>query len=415
MLGDRYRLDSVLGEGGMGVVYAGFDLTIERAVAIKLLHAGGTPEDASRLIREVRSMARVKSPHTVTLFDAGQADGGAPYLVMDLITGESLATVLEREHSIDPARAVAIALQVCKALSAAHAAGIVHRDVKPSNIMLSQGPPGETDKVTLLDFGIAKPTGPATALTQAGGIIGTLDYMAPEQIAGEAVDGRVDQYALAATVVRMISGECLFPGTNVASVLHHQLLKVPPSLRERVPTAPAPLDAALRRALEKKPGDRFATIDDFAAALRGDAVPDTVTSRTVPAAGVRDVPAATTPSAFGQPRELVLSEADDVRLEVDAPPEPEPRPPSAYAPLVRPAPVTVDLGAPLDPRTEALLPWLRPWFWKRVVLYAGLAMVLGNACARGFSTAWTVAAGLAVAAGVAALVLHAYLTRQRSL
>jgi len=331
VLGERYRLDAVIGEGGMGVVYAAFDLTIQRTVAVKLLRrdAAASADDARRLLLEVRSTGRVKSAHTVTLFDVGQTDEGDPFLVMELVAGESLAETLKRERVLPLTRAVAIAVQVCAALDAAHAVGIVHRDVKPPNIMLSPRRESEQphDHVTVLDFGIAKHLAQPTAVTEPGALVGTLEYMAPEQIAGEALDGRADQYALAATLIRMISGESLFPGAGVASIVHHHLLKVPSPLCDRVPSAPRALDAALRRALEKKPDARYPDIRAFATALRAAAgLTETSTDAETPQTRRPEV-ASRRPLVRTQEMELVIP-GDAAGLEVDAP----------AVLLVRPAP-----------------------------------------------------------------------------
>jgi serine/threonine protein kinase len=219
----RYRLDALLGAGGMGVVYRGFDTTIERVVAIKVLanSATGLPSERARFLREMKAIAAITNPHCVTLFDVGESEDGEAFLVMNLIEGQSLTSVLEREGRLPLERAIAIGVQVCEALAAAHAAGIVHRDVKPGNIMIT--PRGDRDFVTVLDFGLAKVIGQGKDLTSDDAVPGTLQYAAPEQIVCDRIDGRADEYALAATLIRMMTGEPLFSCTAAASIVHHQL------------------------------------------------------------------------------------------------------------------------------------------------------------------------------------------------
>lgn len=420
----RYRLDALLGEGGMGKVYRGFDLTIEREVAIKIIQRDSdrTEEDAARFLREVRATAVVQNPHCVTLFDVGE-DGGEAFLVMNLVEGESLAALLARETALPAARAVAIATQVCEALATAHAAGIVHRDVKPANIMLAQR--DGRDFVTVLDFGIAKHTDQKTKLTAEGMIIGTIEYMSPEQIAGEPVDGRSDQYALAATLLRTISGQPLFPSTGVASLIHHHLLTVPTLLHERVPGAPRALDAVLRRALEKKPDARFPDITAFGdalrAALEGRAI---ATSAPGPSASSDALMGAApqggpTPSAQGRgsTRDMELAlEGNETPLELDGPAGAAPRALApqqiaATVPLIVPVP---DGPIVEPPRHEGLLHWTAPRVWKRVLAYSALALALGNGCIRGFSTTSSVVLVVAVVLAGAALVVNHVLSKRDS-
>jgi serine/threonine-protein kinase len=416
VIGGRYRLDAVLGEGGMGVVYRAFDLSIERAVAVKLLRHDGaaSPADVERFLREVRVTANVESAHSVTVFDVGQTPEGEPFLVMSLVDGVSLDAWLERNGTMAVGRAVGVALQVADALAAAHAVGVVHRDVKPANIMLREGPDGPSrDKVTVVDFGIAKWMKQKTALTSEGVIVGTVLYAAPEQISGEAVDGRADQYALAATLVRLVSGQDLFSSDEgIASVIHHHLMKTPVPLSQRVPLVPSGLDAVLGRALEKKPAARYPDMRAFADALRpfADAPPATATA-------TRPPPSARPPSSAGRrlhAPELLLEGDDlDVRLEIDAPihvpdlPLPAPTRPSF------PPRVAADLR-PLGRASadDALLAWLPPALWKRVLGYSVLALFLGRSCMpRAVSGAPEVLLIVLAVAGAAALGLRAWLTR----
>jgi len=416
ILAGRYRLDELLGQGGMGKVYRAFDLTIERDVAVKLMQrdVAASADDAARFLREVRATAVVQNPHCVTLFDVGE-EAGEPFLVMNLIIGESLASVLKREASISATRAVSIGVQVCEALAAAHAIGITHRDVKPANIMLAQR--DGSDFATVLDFGIAKHADQKTKLTAEGMIIGTIEYMAPEQIAGEPVDGRTDQYALAATVLHAISGQPLFPGIGVASLIHHHLLTVPTSLHERVPSSPRALDKVLRRALEKKPDARFPTIEAFANAMRSAMAPgaDALVANE-PATVATASPTAVSALRRGSTKNVELAlDGNEAPLELDERPG---EPPRALAPqhiaVNVPLIVPVPDGPPVpQPPHAELRVWTSPRVWKRVLAYSGLALVLGNGCIYGFSTTSSIVLTVVVLLAAAALIVNTYLSKQR--
>src|SRR5690606_30567652 len=200
LLNGRYRLHSLIGRGGMAEVWRGEDLRLERRVAVKLLGESTDPDRLARFRREARTVARLSHPNIVTGHDLG-VDGGVTYLVMELIEGTSLATRLAK-GPLTVGDAVAIAGQVCDALAAAHAAGIVHRDIKPGNILLT---PAGTVKVC--DFGIARLLHASpTQLTTTGTVIGTSEYMAPEQASGAPVDGRTDLYALGCVLYAMLTG-----------------------------------------------------------------------------------------------------------------------------------------------------------------------------------------------------------------
>ena len=189
LLGGRYRLEAKLGSGGMGVVYRATDQTMHRPVAVKLVRGvdGVTLDDevAGRFLREAKNTARVQHENIIEVYDLGRSDQGDMYFVMELLEGESLSTMLRREGKIKPALAVHIARQMCAALHVAHAAGIIHRDLKPANVMLVQRG-NDASYVKVLDFGVAKSYTPdqQTQLTHTGMLVGTVEYMAPEQIMG---------------------------------------------------------------------------------------------------------------------------------------------------------------------------------------------------------------------------------------
>jgi predicted Ser/Thr protein kinase len=263
-LAGRYQITKLLGRGGMAVVFLAQDLTLERQVAIKVL-----PPDMAhdtklipRFQQEAKTAAKLDHPNIIPIYRV-ESEGGLDYFVMKYVTGQSLDQLLEQGPlPIEQARRVL--REAALALGHAHKRGIVHRDVKPANIML------EADgRVILTDFGISKALEGATALTGTGTIIGTPHYMAPEQAKGHEVDGRADQYALAIVGHQILTGKQPFDGSS-HSILYKHVFEPPPRIFEARPDAPADLCAALDRALNKEPDKRFANMEEFAAALSGD-------------------------------------------------------------------------------------------------------------------------------------------------
>lgn len=250
LLNGRYRLHSLIGRGGMAEVWRGEDLRLERRVAVKLLGESTDPDRLARFRREARTVARLSHPNIVTGHDLG-VDGGVTYLVMELIEGTSLATRLAK-GPLTVGDAVAIAGQVCDALAAAHAAGIVHRDIKPGNILLT---PAGTVKVC--DFGIARLLHASpTQLTTTGTVIGTSEYMAPEQASGAPVDGRTDLYALGCVLYAMLTGSPPFTADTLLAVLSQHLHRSPAPVASHRPGVPAPLAELVDQLLAKNPDDR---------------------------------------------------------------------------------------------------------------------------------------------------------------
>jgi serine/threonine-protein kinase len=262
-----YRLEEPIGQGGMAVVFRARDERLERQVALKILSPGLAADESfrRRFIRESRSAAAVDHPHIIPVFEAGEADG-VLFLAMRYVPGGDAGTLVRRLGPLPGARAAAIISAVASALDAAHAAGLVHRDVKPGN-MLVDARPGQPDHVYLSDFGLTKGALSSAALTGTGHFLGTLDYCAPEQIGGGTVDARTDEYALACAAVELLSGFPPFPRDEAMAVLYAQLSAAPPRLTERRPDLPPPVDEVLRRALAKAPGDRWGSCGEFAAAL----------------------------------------------------------------------------------------------------------------------------------------------------
>ncbi|MGH7516483.1 MAG: protein kinase domain-containing protein [Gemmatimonadales bacterium] len=264
-LSGRYAIDREIGRGGMARVYLARDLRHDRDVALKVLR----PElaaslGADRFLREIRIEARLQHPHILPLHDSGIA-GGRLYYVMPYVAGETLRDRLGREKQLSLADAVRIACEIADALSHAHANNIVHRDIKPGNILLSGG------HAVVADFGIARAMTVAAEeqVTDAGLAIGTADYMSPEQASGAyGLDGRSDVYALGCVLYEMLAGEPPFRGRTTQAILARHLHEPPPPLRIRRPNLPEAVEDAVAKALAKVPADRFATAAEFAEALR---------------------------------------------------------------------------------------------------------------------------------------------------
>ncbi len=263
-LGARYRLERVLGQGGMATVYLAHDLRHERPVAIKVLRPDiGVLLGRDRFEREIRRTAQLSHPGIIPVFDSGEA-AGYLYYVMPVLPGESLKDRLAREHRLGLTTTCQLLAQVAAALDHAHAQGLVHRDVKPANILL------HGEQAIVADFGVAMATSevPEARLTETGLSVGTPTYMSPEQAVGEReLDGRSDQYSLACVAFELIGGDPPFTGSTPQAVIARQIADLPPSLATVRPDLPPAAEAALRRALSKVPGDRFASVGEFVAAL----------------------------------------------------------------------------------------------------------------------------------------------------
>ena len=264
----RYEVVSVLGQGAMGTVYKASDPVIERAVAIKTINLELSREERAefeeRFYREAKSAGRLNHPNIVTIYDVGETEDAA-YIAMEYIEGEPLRDVLDSGVVLPLKRICQIAVQVANALNYAHENGVVHRDIKPANIMISR-----SREAKIMDFGIALiPTG---SRTQAGTVLGSPKYMAPEQLAGQATDGRADLFSLGAVLYEMLTGATPFNGDNLGAIMYKIMNEepVPPSrLNARVPEV---FDRILARALAKRPEDRYPNAQEFSRALRSEAV-----------------------------------------------------------------------------------------------------------------------------------------------
>jgi TolB-like protein/tRNA A-37 threonylcarbamoyl transferase component Bud32 len=269
-LGDRYRVERELGRGGMAVVFLAEDLKHRRRVAIKLLKPDlSAVLGSERFLREIEIAATLQHPHVLPLFDSGEA-GGLLYYVMPFAEGESLRQRLAREQQLPLDAALQITREVGSALQYAHERGVIHRDIKPENVVLSGG------EAVVADFGIARALHAASPeqLTLTGMVVGTPQYMSPEQAAGAVVDGRSDQYSLACTLYEMLSGQPPFTGPSSQAIIARHSLEPVPSLRVVRQTVPSAVEGAIMKAMAKVPADRFGSMRQFLDAL---AAPETTT------------------------------------------------------------------------------------------------------------------------------------------
>ncbi|MDF3301300.1 serine/threonine-protein kinase [Streptomyces tropicalis] len=265
-----YLLEQEIGRGGMAVVFRARDLRLDRTVALKLLAPELARNDTfrQRFIHESRAAAAIDHPNIVPVYEAGETDG-VLYIAMRHVPGGDLRHLIDAQGPLPLPAALRIAAQIASALDAAHAHGLVHRDVKPGNILMAAGTDSDHPEYAYLaDFGLTKKSLSLTGLTSVGQFVGTLDYVAPEQLSGRPVDARCDVYAFACVVHEMLTGHPPFRrDDDMALLWAHQYDEPPPLTAARPDLAPA-VDAVLARALAKRPGDRHASCLDFVAALR---------------------------------------------------------------------------------------------------------------------------------------------------
>src|SRR5881628_1714938 len=274
-LGSSYTIAGEIGRGGMGVVFNARDERLKREVAVKVLppELAFREEIRLRFLREAETAARLSHPHIVPIHSVGEGPDGLVYFVMAYVDGESLAARLKRRGRLPPEEARRVMIETADALGAAHAVGIIHRDVKPDNILLE----GSRGRVVVTDFGIAKAlsstTGSAT-LTATGVAIGTPHYMSPEQAAGDReIDGRSDIYSLGVVGYQMLAGELPFHAPTVPGILMKHITERAPNLQEKTPTCPDDLAACVMRSLEKEPESRWPTADALRRALESRSAP----------------------------------------------------------------------------------------------------------------------------------------------
>ncbi|MDX6623818.1 MAG: hypothetical protein QOE75_1750 [Solirubrobacterales bacterium] len=337
-----YRIEQRLGRGGMGILYLAVEPGLERRVALKLIAPEAAAEEifAKRFAEESRIAASIEHPNVVPIYAAGE-ENGVPYIAMRYVAGSDLGRRIAREGRLEPEVAVALIAQVANGLDAIHAAGLVHRDVKPANVLLSGEAGSEHAYIT--DFGVARNVATNSGLTQTGRFVGTLDYVAPEQISGGQVDARVDVYALGCLLFKLLTGEVPFPREGEAARLYAHLNDPPPAPSLYVPAAGMALDDVVARAMSKQPGDRYPSAGDLGraavAALSG--APVAIPEHTV----------ATGAAATVEPETIAPTEA----TREATPPEIE-QPPVEEPPAQEPPEPTADTGRlhpePPEPLTE---------------------------------------------------------------
>ncbi|MET9508687.1 serine/threonine-protein kinase [Streptomyces flavidovirens] len=265
-----YLVESEIGRGGMAVVYRARDLRLDRTVALKLLAPELARNDTfrRRFTHESRVAAAIDHPHIVPVFEAGETEG-VLYIAMRFVAGQDLRHLLDRQGPLPIGTASRIATQVASALDAAHAHDLVHRDVKPGNILVAEGTDSDhPEHVYLTDFGLTKKSLSLTGFTTVGQFVGTLDYVAPEQISGRPVDGRCDVYSLACVVHETMAGTPPFQRDDDMALLWAHQFDPPPPLTGQRPDLPAAVDGVLAKALAKSPDDRYGSCLQFVAALR---------------------------------------------------------------------------------------------------------------------------------------------------
>ncbi|MFI9822194.1 serine/threonine-protein kinase [Streptomyces sp. NPDC052013] len=266
-----YRIEREIGRGGMAVVYRAHDLRLDRTVALKLLAPDLARNDTfrRRFTHESRTAAAIDHPHIVPVFEAGETEG-ILYIAMRYVDGSDLRRLLDREGPLPVPAALRIAAQVASALDAAHEHALVHRDVKPGNILVAHGTDSDhPEHVYLTDFGLTKKSLSLTGFTTVGQFVGTLDYVAPEQISGRPVDARCDVYGLACVVHETLTGHPPFRRDDDMALLWAHQYDDPPPLTAARPDVPPQADAVFAKAMAKSPDDRYASCRDFVTALRG--------------------------------------------------------------------------------------------------------------------------------------------------
>ena len=259
VLAERYELEELVGTGGMSSVFRAHDTLLDRKVALKVLHQqySDDAEYVERFRREARAVAALSHPNIVTVIDRGE-HGGRQFIVFEYVDGENLKRLIERHGPLPVEQALQVAMQIARGLSFAHREGLVHRDVKPQNVLLN----GD-GRAKVTDFGIARSLDVQRGMTQTGTVLGTSDYIAPEQAQGRRVDEHTDVYSLGVVLYELLTREVPFPGENFVAVAMRHINEPPPSVSDKRPDVPPRVDAAVRRAMAKDPDQRFPTMDAF--------------------------------------------------------------------------------------------------------------------------------------------------------
>jgi hypothetical protein len=351
VLKDRYELLKAVGSGAMGTVHEAWDRELERRVAIKLLAGGPSADARDRFVREAKLLARVHHPHVVGVFDAGTTESGDPFIVMELLVGDSLKARITQHQKIPVEQAIAYARDIARGLGAVHGAGLVHRDLKPANTMVVELEEGEVVKV--LDLGVAHATDEET-LSKSGNVVGTVLYIAPEQIRGGEVDHRADLYAFGATLFEMLEGKPPFMGPSIVETIHAHLYDPVPKMS---PNVPASVVAIVKRCLAKTAAERYETAraleQALAAAQGGASASDATRADLVLPPLVDDAPAVSKQAgplsdtrAVGA-QAMAAASAGGPELDLPA------APPLATAPAEEPPPPPLDLAVDSVPALRA--------------------------------------------------------------
>ncbi len=350
----RYLLKREIARGGAGAVFEAEHIYTKRSVAMKLLlpEQRSAPEPRARLLREALALSAARHPGVVAALDAGETEDGTPYLVLELLEGRSLEGILAVRRRIGAAEAAWVGAGICEALAAAHRCGIIHRDIKPSNVFVARDEQG-SEVVKIFDFGVAQVANENHKLTQAGGLLGTPEYMAPEQLLARDVDARTDLYAVGVTLYECVAGVVPFEG-NFGEVLLKSATQPVPPLRQKAAEVTPEFAAVVERALSRQPDARFADALAFAQALRK-AAPATVAFSLL---GIRQGPPPI-PVRVGAAAAVPAPEKAPVSLPggARAMPLPPPLPPTRRrfprAPYVTPVRIVHDQVV-LDGRSEDL-------------------------------------------------------------
>lgn len=266
-LADKYRIERLIAEGGMGIVYEGFHVVLEQRVAVKVVRPeyAHHPEAVERFLNEARAIARLRGHHIAKVLDTGRTDSGAPYMVLEYLEGRDLRTALDTDGPLPVELAIEYVLQACEAVSEAHAMGLVHRDLKPDNLFITRGA-DQREVVKVIDFGISKRVdGSGRCLTKQGQSLGSPHYMAPEQMASpEQVDARADVWSLGIVLYELLTNTVPFSGDSLAAACLQVLTAEPQPLSELRPDLPPGLERVVMRCLAKQRDERYATIQDLA-------------------------------------------------------------------------------------------------------------------------------------------------------
>src|SRR4051812_26774036 len=306
-----YRIESVAGQGGMGVVYKATQIGLDRAVALKVITPAFAHDDEfrARFQRESKLAASIEHPNVIPVYEAGETDGTL-FLAMRFVDGTDLKSLLTREGRLEPIRAARFVAQIAAALDAAHEAGLVHRDVKPANALLAS-----QDHVYLTDFGLTKRAASGSAMTKTGQMVGTVDYVAPEQVEGGTVDARTDVYSLACVFYHLLTGEVPFDKPTEMAKLFAHVHEDPPRPSEKVRGLPGAVDDVIWRGMAKEPAKRYLSAGDLgraalaAAEHRGIAEPERSVARGEAAAvPLADAPTVQKPAGVADPQPVGVAD-----------------------------------------------------------------------------------------------------------